>query len=69
MNKSLLRKAEIARKRARPTGTAQVLSARGAREVHAAAKATVLKRPIKADLKLDDLRALAAAARAKLRRG
>ena len=69
MKKTLIRKAEIARKRARPTGKAQAWSARGAREVHAAAKARVPTRPIKPNLKLDDLRALAAAARKQLHRG
>jgi hypothetical protein len=69
MKTELIRKAEIARKRARPTGSAQAWSALGARELRAAAMATVPTRPIKPGLKLDDLRALAAAARKQLRRG
>ena len=69
MNKTLIRKAEVARERMRPTGTANDRTARRAHELRAAATSRVPKRAIKPDLKFAGLRASAAAAGKQLRKG
>ena len=69
MKKSLIKKAETAKKRLHPRGQAQADRARTVHELRAAANSRALSRAIKPDLELEDIRALAAAARKQLHRG
>jgi len=69
MKKSLIAKAEAARKRVGATGKVQARSPQRARELRLAARSMVLGRSIKPHLTLDELRAKATAASRQMRRG
>jgi hypothetical protein len=69
MKKSLIAKAEAARKRVHATAKGPARSAQAARELRVAAKSMALASSIKPHLTLDELRAKATAASKQMRRG
>lgn len=69
MNKLMLRKAEVARKRPRPTGAAKSLSARSVTDLRVAALSRVRTTSINPDLTVATAQSKAALARAQLRKG
>jgi hypothetical protein len=69
MNKSLIAKAEIARKRLDGAGQLRGPSAQAARDLRVAARSMALASSIKPHLTLDELRAKATAASKQMGRG
>lgn len=69
MNKLMLRKAEVARKRPRPTGLVKAPSARSVTDLRVAALSRVRSTSIKPDSTAAAARSKAAVARAQMRKG